>query len=235
MSSEKQDQPLPHQDHEHIPLTRRLRNFFITTFLGGLIVILPITLFILLIRFLFNLVVGVIDPLARLLFPAQDFADTQNRALIGLLSLAIVVTFCFLVGLVLKTQAGKALWGWIETGLLEKLPIYSTIRETVQQFTGKSREHFSRVVIVDPFGNGTRMTGFVTDTHENGMVTVFVPTAPNPTNGFVFHLDPECVTYTEVGTEEAMRSIIAVGNGSAKVLSKEKPRTIRKPITPPPD
>lgn len=222
-----------HPTHEHIPFTRRLRNFVITTFLGGVIVILPITLFVLLIRFLFDFVVGILEPLARLMFPSQDVTDAQNRILIGLLSLAIVFTFCFLVGLVVKTQAGKALWSWIETGLLEKLPIYGTIRETVQQFTGKSKEHFSKVVLVDPFGNGTQMTGFVTDRHDNGKVTVFVPTAPNPTNGFVFHLDPSRVVYTEAGTEEAMRSIIAVGNGSSKVIAKQRDVSGKAPPTPP--
>ena len=234
MTKKKKESKKTHEQgaHHSVPFSRRLRNFVMTTFIGGVIVILPITLFILLIRFLFNLVVGVIDPLTRLIFPAQDISDARNRALIALLSLAIVFAFCFLVGLVVKTQAGRALWSWIETGFLEKLPIYGTIRETVQQFTGKSREHFSKVVIVDPFGSGAKMTGFVTDTHENGMVTVFVPTAPNPTNGFVFHLNPDRVTYTSAGTEEAMRSIIAVGNGSSRVMSKQRDDT-PPPVNPP--
>lgn len=203
-------------------LLRRFRNFITTTFLGGVVVILPVTLFVFLIRFLFDFVVGIIDPLARLLFPKQDFEDIENRAVVSLLALAIVFAFCFLVGLIVKTQAGRTLWQWIDTGLLERLPIYGTIKETVQQFTGKARENFSRVVIVDVFGNDTRMTGFVTDTHENGMLTIFVPTAPNPTNGFVFHVTREQVKFVEAGTEEAMRSIISVGTGSSKVIAQEK-------------
>jgi uncharacterized membrane protein len=58
------------------------------------------------------------------------------------------------------------------------------------------------------------MTGFVTDIHENGLYTIFVPTGPNPTTGFIFHLEEAYVQKIDTPVEEAMRSIISCGAGS---------------------
>lgn len=63
------------------------------------------------------------------------------------------------------------------------------------------------------------MTGFVTDELPNGKLTIFVPTGPNPTNGFIFHVDEDQVEYLDTNTEDAMRSIIGVGVGSADALN----------------
>ncbi|MBK8503269.1 MAG: DUF502 domain-containing protein [Saprospiraceae bacterium] len=89
----------------------------------------------------------------------------------------------------------------------------------MQQFTGAKKMPFSDVVLVDVFSNGTRMTGFITDEHSSGNFTVFVPTGPNPTNGFIFHLKAEQVErLADVKTDDALRSIIAVRVGSAGIM-----------------
>lgn len=62
------------------------------------------------------------------------------------------------------------------------------------------------------------MTGFITD-ETDGIYTVFVPTAPNPTNGFVFHMPANQVELLNVETDKALRSIIAIGVGSQDVLN----------------
>ena len=64
------------------------------------------------------------------------------------------------------------------------------------------------------------MTGFITDEHPDGSYTVFVPTAPNPTTGFVFHLKAGRVHPVSVGVDEAFRSIIACGAGSGRILQE---------------
>jgi len=65
------------------------------------------------------------------------------------------------------------------------------------------------------------MTGFVTDRLDSGDITVFVPTGPNPTNGYIFHLKPDQVEEIDASTEEAMRSIIGIGVGSNKVIKSK--------------
>jgi len=60
----------------------------------------------------------------------------------------------------------------------------------------------------------TKMTGFVTNELPNGLYTVFVPTAPNPTNGYIFHLRKDQLEFLDIKAEDAMRTVIGVGTGS---------------------
>ncbi len=197
-------------------MLRRFRQFFITTLIGGLLVILPITILILLINLLFTFVQEIIQPISNVI----DFGKLTNQWIINLISFSIIIGFLFLVGLIVQTQIGKRLFNAIEKNWLNKLPFYSTIKETVQQFSGRSKTPFSQVVLVDVFGSDTRMTGFITDEIQDNYYTVFVPTGPNPTNGFIFHVPPERIEFLDVKTEEAMRSIIAVGSGSSKFITQ---------------
>ncbi len=193
---------------------KRLKNFFVTTLIGGLVIILPIAIFLLIVNLFIRFVNNLLKPLANLINATQVMSDL----LVNLLAFAIVIAFCFMVGLFIRTRAGKNIWQYIELTWLSKLPFYNGIKETVQQFSGAKKMPFKEVVLVDPFGNGTKMTGFVTDQHESGLVTVFVPTAPNPTNGFVFHMEPHLVEHLATEPDEAIRSIIGIGVGSSEVL-----------------
>lgn len=190
---------------------RRLRRFFITSVIGGMAVVLPITIFIALLRFIVNFTSGVLAPL-RPLFPfSRDVAEW----LIDLLSFAIVITVFFMIGLVVRTQYGNKAINRIEQRWLMQLPFYSVLRDTVRQFFGGKKTPFSQVVLCDPYGSGTLMTGFVTDDEVgHGYITVFAPTGPNPTNGFVFHVPQDKVYFVNTRSEDAMRTIIGVGTGS---------------------
>ena len=132
----------------------------------------------------------------------------------------IVIAFCFFVGLFVRTRSGKQIYQFFEQSVLARLPFYNTIKETVKQLFSATGKSFSQVVIAEVMG--TKMTGFVTHEHENGLYTVFVPTAPNPTNGYIFHLRKEQLDFLEVKAEDAMRTIIGVGTGS-EILFKPAP------------
>jgi uncharacterized membrane protein len=74
---------------------------------------------------------------------------------------------------------------------------------------------FSQVVLVDPYGTGTMLTGFVTEQVSETMYTIFVPTAPNPTNGNIYHVPFERLKFLNVSAEEAMKTVVSVGSGSS--------------------
>ncbi len=190
---------------------RRLRRFFLTSVIGGVAVVLPITIFIALLRFIVSFTSGILAPL-RPLFPfSRDVADW----LIDLLSFSIVITLFFMIGLVVRTQYGNKAISRFEERWLMQLPFYSVLRETVRQFFGGKKAPFSQVVLCDPFGSGMLMTGFVTDDElGHGYLTIFVPTGPNPTNGFIFHVPEDKVYFVNTRSEDAMRTIIGVGTGS---------------------
>lgn len=189
----------------------KFKNFLVTTFIGGLVVLLPLGIFYLLAKWVFGLIGEIINPIEAL------FPERWNEILLKIISIGIVIAICFTFGLFVKTQFGHTFFTWFEENTLHKLPFYSTIKETVQQFIGKEKTPFSKVVLIDPFGNGAKMLGFVTDETEDTYV-VFSPTAPNPTNGYVFVLKHDQVELLDVKTEAAMKGIISLGAGTLKYI-----------------
>lgn len=205
---------------------KRLKNFINTTLLGGFIVLLPLAIVVLLGKSLVGIIGKMLKPLASLLH------NTLNVALPTLfydvIAFAMVISLFFFLGLFVRTRIGKSIFDGFERQYLSKLPFYSVIKKTVQQFSGIKKMPFSEVVLVDAYGSGMLMTGFITDSNPStGHYTVFVPTAPNPTNGFIFHAQEHQIVHTpHIKTEDAMRTIIGMGVGSEKVFGlgkQEKP------------
>jgi uncharacterized membrane protein len=199
-----------------IGFLQRLRNFFRTTFIGGLVALLPLSLIILLFRWIINIIEKYLGPLVNMI------TDSDSRLYtIGLYITALAAIFFlfFLIGLIIKTRWGKFLNKQLEQKYLMKIPGYKIARDTVGQFFGKNKSFFKEVVIVDLFNSGTLMTGFITD-DQGDVITVFVPTGPNPTSGNIYHVPREKVLKTESSVDAGMKSIISCGAGSKEIFGK---------------
>jgi len=197
---------------------KRAKSFVRTSILGGLVVILPATIFILAVRWLFLFVTGALRPLTSVV--------TKNLPLAGyaadLIVILVILGACFFVGLFVRTRLGNYLYHRIETSILKKAPGYKMIKEVVNQFLGGKKTPFSSVALVQIFENTTLATAFITDTNDDGTCTVFVPTGPNPTSGLIYHLQPQFVHKVNVPVEEAMRSIISCGAGSELLINAHR-------------
>jgi uncharacterized membrane protein len=199
----------------------RIKTFIKTSILGGLAVILPTVLLALLFRWLFRWITGIIQPLTDLLIYKGQFQEIIADVLV----IAIILAICFVVGVVVKTKAGRFIQENLEERILQFAPGYPTIKSVVMQFIGREGSPFSSVALVRPFGKKTLLTAFITETHEDGRYTVFVPTGPNPTSGFIFHLNPELVHPVNVPVEEVIKSVIGCGMGSKILLRQDSSRT----------
>lgn len=198
---------------------KRMRGFFRTTFIGGLVALLPISMVIILFRWIINLIERYLGPVIDLV------TDTDSRLYtLGLYIAAIIVIFLvfFTIGLIIKTRWGKFLNKQLETKYLMKIPGYKLARETVSQFFGKNRSFFKEVVIVDLFNSGTLMTGFITD-DQGEIITVFVPTGPNPTSGNIYHVPKDKVLRTNAPVDLGMKTIISCGAGSSEIFETNQP------------
>lgn len=192
----------------------KIKIFIKTSVLGGIAVILPSVLLILIFKWLFKWVTDLTQPLANLLIARGQFQEI----IADLIAIAIILAVCFLIGVVIKTKVGQFIQENLENHILRLAPGYPTIKAVVMQFLGKKKSPFSSVALVQVFGEEALMTAFITDTHDDGRFTVFVPTGPNPTTGFIFHLPEKSVHPVKVSVEEALRSVIACGSGSARIL-----------------
>ncbi|MFO7666938.1 MAG: DUF502 domain-containing protein [Desulfobacterales bacterium] len=196
----------------------KFKSFLKTSIIGGVVVILPMFIFIMVFKWLFGWVTDIIQPLTNLIVTKSHMSEIIADAIV----IAVILISCFIIGIIVKTKIGKFIHENLERRILKTAPGYSTIKEIVMQLIGK-KFPFSSVALVRIFENDTLVTAFITDSHLDGSYTIFVPTAPNPTSGFVYHVKGEYVHHVNIPIEEAMRSVITCGAGSNKILNNLKP------------
>lgn len=208
-------------------MIKKLRSYLGITLLGGLLVILPFTVFVLVASWLWNTIGRVIEPLSM---PVKNLLGLPQIAADSLVMLGFLVV-CFIVGIIIKTAIGRWLHELVDDLMTRLAPGYRTIREMIKQILGGGDNPLTGdVVLAHIFGEDcpTTMTGILTSKHSDGRVTVYVPTAPVPTSGLTYHLPETAVEYLDgITVEEAMRTIIACGAGTADMFKANQ----RKKIT----
>jgi uncharacterized membrane protein len=206
------------------PFFKRLKNFFRTTLIGGIVALAPLTLIILLFRWVINVIGRNLTPVVDRLLQDPDPNPFFKLALY-VITFAAILLFFFLIGIIVRTRLAVFL-NRAEDRYLVKIPGYRLAKETVKQFFGKNRSFFREVVLVDIFNTGVLMTGFITD-DQGEIITVFVPTGPNPTSGNIYHMPKDRVLRTRASVDNGMKSIISCGAGSGEVFAMMEKREIR--------
>ena len=184
--------------------------------LVGVAVMLPITIVLMFLRWLYVVTTDLIQPITAYVVEWSGLGPW----LADFIVIALILLALFVIGLVVRTRVGGYLLELIEAGLFKNLPFYKLVKETVSQFVGTDRPSpFSKVALVRLFGDEVATTAFVTAEHEHGFYTVFVPTGPNPTSGLMFHVPADRVQVVEgISVETAMRTVIGCGVGAQPIL-----------------
>lgn len=197
----------------------RLRSFIANSLIGGLLVILPLVILGLVVNWFITSITGLISPLTHYVLTRYDAPEW----LVNLAVIAFILFFCLLIGGLISTSIGRWLHIKFDQLVERTAPGYRLIKDIVQQLFGDKSDSPLRkgdVAIVRAFGtdNSTAMTGIISGHHSNGWYTIFVPTGPNPTTGFIFHVAPEQVQILpEAKTDNAIKTIIACGSGSPQI------------------
>lgn len=179
---------------------------------------MPLLILLLFLSWAFKLLFSLIQPIVVFLAPR---APDQTLS-IKLLALFLVVLGVTIIGAFIKKPRWRDQFTLLENRIFKVLPGYTMVKETLLQILGTKRAPFSQVALVNVYGNQTRQTAFITEEHENGSYTVFVPTGPNPTSGNIFHLEKEQVELLDVPYETAMKTIVACGIDSGAILKKSQ-------------
>jgi uncharacterized membrane protein len=202
---------------------KRLRSYIGITLLGGFMVILPIAIFLWLVEWLLGVVRNLVKPLSNFLVNQTLIAGIMAD-IIGIL---LVLAACFLIGLFIKTSIGAWIRDQLEVWLTRLVPGYKSVKEIVTQLLGgEGNESLLKGDVCRAYimgrAAGVSVTAIVTARHANGDYTVYAPTAPIPTSGFVYHLAADCVDMLpRVSVEAAMRTVIACGRGSEIISERE--------------
>jgi uncharacterized membrane protein len=196
-------------------------HFVRRTFLTGLLILLPLFITYLLIAFLFNLFTGVAAPLVSGLFHLFGVDTEAWAVLVPPINLLLSLAVIFLLGLVGTNILGRRVLAAFE-GLLLRLPlvkpVYSSVKQVVGTFQGPNRS-FQRVVLLQYPRTGLWTLGLVATERADNLhlvpadrvLTVFIPTTPNPTSGFLVIVSPDEVIDVDFSVEDAFKFIVSGG------------------------
>jgi uncharacterized membrane protein len=179
---------------------------------SGLVVLIPLVVTVAVIRFLFDFTSGILLPIVD---PAVATWPLGARAA---LSLAILIVVTYVLGAVATHVVGRRILQLGER-LVLKLPfvkvIYASSKQVVAAFQGQQRKAFKSVVFVEFPRPGMRAVGFVTGRIEledgSSWETVFVPTTPNPTTGFLQLVPAGSLVRTDYTVEEGVKMVMSLG------------------------
>ena len=208
-------------------MIRRFRNLFV----AGLIVLLPVAVTI---TVFWNVFVKVDSFLGELI--ARYTGVHVPGA--GFVAMILLIT---LVGLFASNFIGRRLIGFGEWFLV-KVPFVNKIYTGVKQIAGvifaEKRSVFKEAVLIEYPKSGVYSVAFLTNDeiedefpieNQGPLVTVFLPTTPNPTSGFLLIIPRKDTIPLSFSIEEAIKLVISGGSVLPEMV--KRPATIRKERT----
>lgn len=188
-------------------------------FVAGLIVLIPVVATIWILR----AIIVYADSMFTGLLPER----MQPEVFPGI-GLFITIALVLLVGVLAHLYIGRSIMR-VGSRVMEKIPlgrsIYNAIKQLMDVFVGPGRKkQYQRVVAVEFPRKGCYMVGFVLgpvpatlqDMHAGeSWITVFLPTSPNPTTGFMISMPERETVALPLSIDKAFRYIISGNTGSA--------------------
>ena len=185
------------------------REFATSTVVGGVFVVVPVYLAIVLLLKGMQSVAGLVRPIAALL---PDSVPAES-----VLSLVLLLVFCFVVGMAVRTRTGRAARERLEVVFFERLPGYGLLRSLTQRLAGDRDETAWKPALVSI--EDALVPAFVIEELDDGRFTVFVPSIPTPLAGAVYVLDRERVHVVDVPFTQAVRTISRWGSGCKDLVA----------------
>ena len=190
------------------------------SFLTGLIVIAPVGLTIWLIWSVIGWIDGVVLPLVPYTFQPEKYIGINLRG-IGVI---IFLFFTVIVGWIAKGFLGRSLIRWAES-IVQSVPvvrsIYSGVKQSAETVFAQSERSFEKACLFEYPRKGIWAIGFISTTAKGevanrattsgDLVSVFVPTTPNPTSGFLLFFPREDIIELDMSVEDAAKLVISAG------------------------
>ena len=226
-------------DQEKIKQTRRgkftsnLRNNFLT----GLAVIIPVFIT----TYLIWSTIGLIDSWVLPLIPQRYAIDKVVGIDIKGVGVIIFLLFTIFIGSLTKGYFGRTILRSAES-LVDRMPvvksIYNGIKQIAETVFNQSNNSFERACLVEYPRKGIWAVAFVS-TKTKGEVTnkigkdkslysIFLPTTPNPTSGFLLFLPEKDIIFLDMSVEDAAKLVISAGLVTPKEIEKLKKKFEKK-------
>lgn len=206
------------------PLFSGLRNSFLT----GIVVIAPVGLTVWLIWTVIGWVDGFVLPFVPNSYQPENiikqiFGDESQMNIRGL-GVIFFLVFTTIVGWIAKGVIGRFFIRNAET-LVHRMPvvrsIYSGVKQIAETVFAQSERSFEKACLIQYPRKGIWAVGFISTvakgevqskaSKDNKLLSVFVPTTPNPTSGFLLFFPEEDVIQLDMNIEDAAKLVISAG------------------------
>ena len=204
------------------PLTDRLQQDLKNDLIAGLLVVIPLATTIWLATTVSRFVLAFLTSIPKQFNPFNTLNPLLQELINLGVGLLVPLLGILLIGLMARNIVGRWLLEFGEGTLLRiplAGPVYKTLKQLLETFLQGNSSRFRRVVLVEYPREGLFALGFVTgvmgtsiaSSFEQTMLSVFIPTAPNPTTGWYAVVPENSVRDLDLSVEDAFRTIISAG------------------------
>lgn len=217
----------PETGPHHLPRRRGVIARLRANFLTGLVVVAPVGLTL----WLIWTVTGWIDGWVLPFVPAAYQPDRLIKDVFGEdtainvrgVGVVVFLIFTVFVGWIAKGLIGRSLIAWGES-LVDRMPIvrsiYNGVKQVAETVFSQTEAKFDKACLIQYPRPGVWGVGFVSTPAKgevlaklpaDEVLTVFLPTTPNPTSGFLLYVPREDVIFLDMSVEDAAKLIISAG------------------------
>jgi uncharacterized membrane protein len=213
---------VPSSSQTDQPLGNRLQQDLKNDLIAGLLVVIPLATTIWLATTVSRFVLAILTSIPKQFNPFNTLNPLLQELINLGVGLLVPMLGILLIGLMARNIVGRWLLAFGE-GTLLRIPlagsVYKTLKQLLETFLRDNSNRFRRVVLVEYPREGLYALGFVTGVLGSSiqadfpetMLSVFIPTAPNPTTGWYAVVPERSVKDLDLSVEDAFRTIISAG------------------------
>ena len=227
--------PLTGQDHPKLPVLQKIKQDLKNDLIAGLLVVIPLATTIWLTITIASWVIRSLTRFPKQLTPFEGL----NPVLVDLINLTIALAVPLLsiliIGLMARNIAGRWLLDLGER-TVQSIPlagsVYKTLQQLLQTVFQDSKTRFRRVILVEYPRRGLWAIAFVTGTmtaaaaSTPNMLSIFIPTTPNPTSGWYAVVPESDVINLSISIEDAFKVLLSGGIVGPNLASEVPPERI---------
>ena len=216
-----------------------------TSFLTGIVVIAPVALTLWLIWSVIGWFDGFVLPFVPDAYRPEQILNTifgyDLKLNIRGVGVVVFLVFATLVGWLAKGLIGRSFIKYAEN-LVNRMPVvrsfYSGIKQIAETVFAQQERSFEKACMIEYPRKGIWAIGFISTTakgeladrnsSKGPMVSVFVPTTPNPTSGFLLFFPKADIVELDMSIEDAAKLVISAGLVYPPTKKSSSERTIEK-------
>ena len=195
-------------------------NFFKTTFMGGLFVLLPLILLWIGLKEIGGLLVEMATPIADL-FPVGVFDNLTAPSVVAMI---LIVGTSFVLGLMARSAWLRDVGRYIENSTLYKVPMYRMLKVISCALIDTEKSGVWPAIILEGSGGGEPC--YMIEKHKDGRATVLVPWSPASFAGSIKIVQQSNLEFLACSIDEFSRSISHMGVGVEECLSSNSDQAV---------